>query len=243
MQLSKRLRTIVDMAVPCGTAADIGTDHGFVPIALLQEHRAEKCIAADIHEGPLKRAEKHIGDAGLLECCDFRLGSGLCVLQENEAELVIIAGMGGLLIRDILLEGREKLGAVRQLLLSPHTEIPAVRETLLALGFRIDDEAVVLEDEKFYTVISALPGASEPLSEEELLYGPVLLKKRPQAFLNLLNYRIQREEEILESIRHSEKREHSAAAVLHEKERLRLTRILKEVAGEPGTDVYGAEPK
>lgn len=227
MQLSKRLRTIVDMTMTCRIAADIGTDHGFVPMALLREKRAEKCIAADIRTGPLERAREHIAAAGLQDSCEFRLGPGLQVLAKDEAELIIIAGMGGLLIRDILLEGKEKLGAAGQLVLSPHTEVPAVRRTLETLDFHIEDEAVVLEEEKFYTVISALPGAASPLSEEELLYGPVLLKKRPRDFLRQLDYRIRREEEILEKIRLSEKEGSIRAAEIHEQELLRLQRILK----------------
>ena len=240
MQLSKRLRTIVDMTVPCGTAADIGTDHGFVPIALLQEKRAEKCIAADIHAGPLERAEAHVKAAGLQNRCVFRLGSGLRVLEKNEAELVIIAGMGGLLIREILWEGAEKLSGVKQLVLSPHTEVPAVRRLLPELGFRIADEAVVFEDGKYYTVISAHPFADQQLlSEEELCYGPVLLQKRPEAFLSQLRFRIQKEEEILQRIRLSEKEESVQAEALHEEELRRLRCVLGEKDAE-NTDTIHA---
>ena len=234
MQLSKRLRTSVGMCMPCGTAADIGTDHGFVPIALLQEKRAEKCIAADINAGPLARAREHICAAGLGDSCEFRQGSGLSVLREDEAELVVIAGMGGLLIREILREGRGKLGAAKQLVLSPHTDVPAVRRTLAELDFGICDEAVIQEDGKFYTVISAVPG-SLPLTEEELLYGPVLLRKRPPAFLRQLRQKLRKEEEILKKIRYSDKEDSMPAAAAHGQEAERLRRILGEEASETGT--------
>ena len=215
------------MTLPCVTAADIGTDHGFVPIALLLEGRAEKCIAADINEGPLQRAREHIEAAGLSDRCEFRLGPGLSVLRENEAELVIIAGMGGMLIREILLSGKDKLSGVKQLVLSPHTDLPAVRSLLSELEFKIEDENVVLDEGKYYTVLSAFPGTSAPLTEEELFYGPVLIKKRPQVFLDLLRYRIQKEEEILRKIRLSEREDSVKAAAVHEKELRRLWCILE----------------
>ena len=226
MQLSRRLRTIIDMAaVPCGTAADIGTDHGFVPIALLTEHRAKRCIASDIRKGPLSRAEEHIRAAGLTDRCSFRLGAGLQVLQENEAELLIIAGMGGLVIRGILLDGQSRLQGVLQMILSPHTEVPEVRRTVSELGFLIADERVVSEEGKFYTVISAVPGRGN-LTEEEALYGPVLLRERPETFLSQIRYQIRKEEEILKKIRLSGKADSMQAAAAHEEELSRLGRIL-----------------
>ena len=142
--------------------------------------------------------------------------------------------MGGRLIREILREGRGKLGAARQLVLSPHTDVPAVRRTLHELDFGIRDEAVIQEDGKFYTVISAVPEAL-PLTEEEFLYGPVLLRKRPPAFLRQLRQRLRKEEEILLKIRDSEREDSAAAAAVHEREAERLRGILGTDVSEDGS--------
>ena len=238
MQLSRRLRTIIEMTGPAETAADIGTDHGFVPIALLSEGRAARCIAADIRKGPLARAREHLDDEGLSGRCSVRLGPGLSVLERDEADVIVIAGMGGLLIREILNEGREKLGKVKQLVLSPQTEVTAVRETVEALGFYIADEAMVEEDGKFYVVISAkkADGGHSGMTARELKYGPVLLAERPEAFLSYLRFRIRREEEILEKIRASESAENEAAAAAHEAELREIRGIIESTSSVSPSD-------
>ena len=97
-----RLECIKTMVSKCSTAADIGTDHGYVAEMLLKDNLCEKIIATDLNEGPLNRALKHLTYEGLQDRCDFRLGNGLTVLNEGEADVIIIAGMGGELIADII---------------------------------------------------------------------------------------------------------------------------------------------
>ena len=225
MQLSKRLRTIIDMTGTADTAADIGTDHGFVPVALLSEGKARRFIAADINEGPLERARAHIATAGLSHACDLRCGTGLSVLRPEEADAIIIAGMGGQLIASILLEGREKLSATRQLVLSPHTESRAVREAVEAIGFHIEDETMVYDEGKFYPVILACPGEGAPMNETQLTYGPVLLEKRPADFEAYLSFRIRKEEEILRKIQDAEKKGNEAVLRTHEASLAELHRL------------------
>ena len=97
-----RLECIKSMVLKCKVAADIGTDHGYVAEMLLRDNVCDKIIATDLNEGPLNRAIEHLSAVNLEKRCDFRLGSGLTVLKEDEAETIIIAGMGGELIADIL---------------------------------------------------------------------------------------------------------------------------------------------
>ena len=227
---------------------DVGSDHGYLAVRCLDDGIAGSVICTEIHEAPAKRSSLALNEAGYTEISEVFVTDGLKGVPLKYGDIVVIAGMGGLNIIDILTRALKDNGSSVfekvTFVLQPQKSVELVRQYLSGSGFYFADETVCCDRDIFYNCMRiGFNGMRSQLTNEEACYGPVLLKKRPQAFLNLLNYRIQREEEILESIRHSEKREHSAAAVLHEKERLRLTRILKEVAGEPGTDVYGAEPK
>ena len=213
------------MVPECRTAADIGTDHGFLPIALVRRGKAGSAIASDLRKGPLAAARAHIEEAGLSGRIETRLGSGLSTVRPGEADVIVIAGMGGMLMRDILLNGQETAQSASSWVLSPHTDRDAVRRTVYELGFRIEDEDMAEEDGKYYPVLrcvpggDALPGAGDgacqkapgeadspktlgetdstdapepgtpgacPLTGVELRYGPVLLRKKPEAFLKYL---------------------------------------------------------
>lgn len=192
MNYSKRLEMIISMVPPCRQAADIGTDHGFLPVALVSRGRALSAVASDIRKGPLSRAMAHVREAGLVREIDCRLGPGLTTLAPGEADVIVIAGMGGILMRQILLDDRDTACSASSLVLSPHTDPDLVRKTVTELGFGIEDEEMTEEEGKFYTVMRCVPRKGpadteeKPLSEEELRYGPVLLKKRPDAFLQFL---------------------------------------------------------
>ena len=197
--MSARLQMICRMVLPCETAADIGCDHGFTAIRLVQENKAGRAICSDVRKGPLQRAREHIDQAGLSEKIDCRLGNGLQTLKPGEADAIIIAGMGGKLMETILLEQREIALSASQLLLSPHTDAPLIRKTIEDLLFRIDDEQVVEEEGKFYTMIRAVKG-QQKLSAQELRFGPVLLRKRPEAFLRMLRHDRDIQEGILSAL-------------------------------------------
>lgn len=142
--------------VPSGARlADIGTDHAYLPVTLVSGGKISCAFAMDIREGPLKAAEKHIRQAGLSQQICIRQSDGLAALKPGEADTLVLSGMGGKLILRILSDGPEVLAAVRRLVLSPQSDIPAVREALPSFGFRIADEDLVAEDGKFYTIIAA----------------------------------------------------------------------------------------
>lgn len=184
-KLSDRLETIIGMVKPCSIAADIGCDHGFTAIRLVKSGIAGRAVASDVRPGPLKRAEEHVREAGLSEKIDLRKGDGLMTLLPDEAEAVIIAGMGGRLMTRLLEDGSDRLGAAKQLVLSPHADVPAVRRCVSALGFRIEEESIVEELGNFYTVMRAVPG-EETLTPLQETYGPRLLETRPADFLEML---------------------------------------------------------
>ena len=199
MKLSDRLETIIDMVLPCESAADIGCDHGFTAIRLLQDKKAKRGICSDIGEGPIERAAAHVAEAGLSERIECRKGDGLQTLRPGDADCVIIAGMGGKLMARILTDGAELLPSFRELVLSPHTEIAELRRTLWRLHFRIDAERMVYEEGKYYTVIRAVPGEMR-LSRREAEYGPCLMRERDPVFLRRIRYEIGVNKEILSRI-------------------------------------------
>lgn len=167
IQLSKRLQYVADFITPDLVLADIGTDHGFIPIYMVLADKTPKAFAMDINEGPLERAIEHIEEKGLGDKIETRLSDGLQKLNGNEAEAVLIAGMGGSLVIKILDEGKHALEGVKELVLSPHTEADLVREYLKTTDFVIEKEGMVIDAGKYYVVIKA---RRREENEQGLLY-------------------------------------------------------------------------
>ena len=167
IQLSKRLQYVADFITPGLVLADIGTDHGFIPIYMVLADKTPKAFAMDINEGPLERAIEHIEEKGLGDKIETRLSDGLQKLNGNEAEAVLIAGMGGSLVIKILDEGKHALEGVKELVLSPHTEADLVREYLKTTDFVIEKEGMVIDAGKYYVVIKA---RRREENEQGLLY-------------------------------------------------------------------------
>ncbi len=166
--------------------ADVGTDHGYVPICLCGQGRIPSAIAMDIHKGPLERAKAHIREAGLEAYIETRLSDGLRALRPGEADTVLMAGMGGLLTVRILTEGQAVLASVRELVLQPQSGILGVRRWLTENGFRIAGEDIVLDEGKYYPMFRAVHGEAEDYSACDLRYGRPELAGSPdvlQAFL------------------------------------------------------------
>ena len=184
MRLSERLERVVSFVRPCASAADIGTDHALVPVELVRRGIVKKALAMDVRPGPLSRAKEQISRAGLSDQIEPRLSDGLAALKPQEAETVIIAGMGGELIIRILTEGRHMWDSVAQWVLSPHSEVFKVRGWLLENGFSIEKEDMVCEDGKYYVLMDvrrAGSGIESPARDAEfvrLLYGDSLIRER-----------------------------------------------------------------
>lgn len=198
MKLSKRLQTIADFVKKGAVVADIGTDHAHIPIYLIKNNIISKAYACDINKGPLEKAEENINYYGVKNI-ELRLSNGLEKLKTGEADTLIIAGMGGELITDILERGRIFFDAERKLILSPHTKTDEVRKYLLSNGFEITKEDMCIDEGKFYTVMEAVYiGKTFSYTNGELLFGkylidnknPVLfeyLKKEKQKYLSIIS--------------------------------------------------------
>lgn len=199
MMLSKRMQAVADLVPQGDCLADVGTDHGYLPIYLVREKKVRRAIAMDVNEGPLLRAASHIGEAGLGDLISVRQSDGLLKLKRGEADLVLIAGMGGALTIRILEMGQSLLdegpGCVKALVLQPQSEIGSVRGYLSDHGWRICREDMVLEDGKFYPMMEAERG-QERLTYLQQTYGPRLLEERNET----LSAYLRREEETLRNV-------------------------------------------
>ncbi len=189
MQISDRLQLVVDFVDSCESMADIGTDHGYVPITLVKSGKVNKAYAMDVNKGPLKRAREHIEAEGLSQQIETRLSDGMEQLKENEAETVVIAGMGGELMVRILKQKEQVLQTVKTLVLSPHSEMFLVREFLWNNHYRIVREEMIQDAGKFYTVMKAEKVTeAEPVYQQyEYMYGRLLIKEKSSVLKDYLH--------------------------------------------------------
>lgn len=178
MQLSKRLQAVANLVTPGKRLADIGTDHGYVPIWLYEQGRIPSALAMDLREGPLQRAKEHIRMHGLDEKIKTRLSDGLEKLLPGEADSIVIAGMGGMLVVKILTQGQAVLDSIQELILQPQSDLDAVREYLHRTGFVIVQEEMVFEEGKYYPMMKAVHGENTDDRKIWFLYGRLLLENR-----------------------------------------------------------------
>lgn len=178
MELSKRLQAVADLVTEGASVADIGTDHGYIPIYLMENGIAKKVIALDINRGPLERARMHVIGHGLKEKIETRLSDGLEKVLPGEVDTMIAAGMGGGLVIKILTEGRQVVESLDTMILQPQSEIGKVRKYLNDHALQIIEENMVEEDGKFYPMMKVVHGEQEVYSICEYTYGKRLLEKR-----------------------------------------------------------------
>ncbi|MBP3421312.1 MAG: SAM-dependent methyltransferase [Lachnospiraceae bacterium] len=215
MELSVRLQAVADMVSKGRRVADIGCDHGYVSIYLYRQRQCERVIAMDVKKGPLERATTNIQRYGLSEYIDVRLSDGTAALQPGEVDTLLMSGMGGRLTIRILEEGFARLGYFEELVLQPQSELFLVRAFLRQQGIKIVDEQMVIDDGKFYTIIKAQPQDGDDVEGQKGAYrqivedyfGPVLLKKRPEAFLLYLQKEAEKTKELLQKVTKQERRD------------------------------------
>lgn len=189
LKLSRRLRTVAEQ-IPAGTTmADIGSDHAAIPCFTCRQEVTRWAIASEVAQGPYQRTCHQVQQSGLEECIDVRLGSGLEILDPNEVDVVIMAGMGGELIVDMLEAGQDLLIGISRLVLQPNVARKTVRRWLLRHDWALVNEAIIEEYGKFYEVLVAEPGdgqspyQGEGELELELEAGPLLIQQKSPVFL------------------------------------------------------------
>ena len=202
VELSARMLALTQMVSKGNIVCDIGCDHGFVSIYLVQKQIAPKVYAMDVRTGPLERAKEHIREYGLEAYIETRLSDGLHELKEGEAQTMVCAGMGGPLMKKILTEGCKKARAMKELILQPQSELALFRSFLRMEGYKIVQENMIYEDGKYYPMMKAVPctdvdDLTGEASDYELwdMYGELLLKeKHPVLKLYLAHSRTYMEE-------------------------------------------------
>ena len=186
------------MYVPQGSrVADIGTDHGYIPIWLVEQGIAASALAMDVRKGPLLRAQEHIAQHGLEDRICTRISDGLTALEPGEADTVVIAGMGGELILKILKNGGHVRKSVERWIFSPQSELALFRHGLEELGLSICRETMLCEDGKYYTVMMAEPGRMYYERECSYRYGDILIRQNDP----VLREYLEKERRLLEQIR------------------------------------------
>ncbi|MGN0555651.1 MAG: class I SAM-dependent methyltransferase [Candidatus Fimenecus sp.] len=155
LNLTNRLQLVADCVNPCICMADIGTDHAYLPAWCLLNGKTQFAIAADINPNPLANARQTLGTYGLEERIDLRLSDGLQNIAADEAQEIVVAGMGGNQIADMIENTAWLQDNAKHLILQPMTHFEDVRKALLENGFQIETERTTAEGERLYLVISA----------------------------------------------------------------------------------------
>ena len=177
VELSARLKALADMVTPGNRVCDVGCDHGYLSIYLVQKKISPRVIAMDVRTGPLSRCTEHVMQYGLEQYIEQRLSDGLEALAPGEADTVVCAGMGGRLMQAILTRQQETAKSLKELILQPQSEVMAFREFLRSQGYRTVEENMIEEEGKFYPMMKVVPGET-PIPCENPLYdrfGELLL--------------------------------------------------------------------
>lgn len=182
IKLSKRLQAVADYVPENARLLDVGSDHAYLPVALIQEEKIDFAVAGEVVEGPFKIAQSHVISQELEGQITVRLASGIAAMLPTDAiDTIVIAGMGGLLISDILEAGKADLANVNRLILQPNNHESAIRDWLSKANFKITAESILREADKNYEIIVAEQGKMD-LSVEEAQFGPFLMQEKNEIF-------------------------------------------------------------
>ncbi|MBN1073537.1 SAM-dependent methyltransferase [Clostridium botulinum] len=203
MDLSKRLNWILEYVDKCNTVMDVGTDHGYIPIYLVKNKIVEKAIASDINKDPLQKAKINASLDGVIDKIDLRLGGGLLPLKKNEVQGVIIAGMGGNLIRDILEKDINKVRKLDYLILQPAQNPEVLREYLYNSNYEILNEDLCFDEGQFYELFKVKYKMGENTKLDPIFYeiSPVMLKENNKLIKEYIKSKIEKYNKILSFIK------------------------------------------
>lgn len=206
VSLSRRLMCLTDMVSQGLRVVDVGCDHGFVSIYLVQAGISPSVLAMDVRTGPLSRAKEHIAQYGLEQYIETRISDGLMAFEVGEADAMICAGMGGKLMTKILTDSEKKAKSLKELILQPQSELPIFRKFLRQEGYKVVEENILCEDGKYYFPMKVVytgevQKCENPLYDE---FGELLLT---QAHPVLKDYLLERKTavtQIIDSLRINE---------------------------------------
>ena len=180
--LSKRLAAVAEFVPQGARLLDVGSDHAYLPIALMEEGKIDFAIAGEVVKGPYESAVHNVAGAGLADKIAVRLADGLAAFEtSDQVTTITICGMGGGLIADILAAGVEKLASVDRLILQPNNREDELRAWLMNNGFKLITEEIMTENDKFYEIMVVEHGQMT-LSETDLRFGPFLNQEKSDVF-------------------------------------------------------------
>ncbi len=195
IKLSKRLASIASNIDKEDKVVDIGCDHGYLSIYLKAVNGNKVVIATDINENALNMAKKNINKNSIL--IETRLGNGLDVIKHNEVDTIIISGMGGNTILNIL--KKNKLKYIKKIVIQSNTDIPLIRKYINKLGYTIKNEQLIIDKNIYYIIITFTKGKHK-YTKKELYFGPILLKENNDLFNEKKAIELNKLEEILKKI-------------------------------------------
>ena len=199
MDKSKRIEFIVSNLEKVTTLADIGTDHGYVPLLALRNGICEKAIACDINKDPLAKGKLNAILEGTDDKIDFKLGNGFEPLEVNEVEEVVIAGMGGNLIRDIIEKDLNKAASCNYLVLIPAQNPEVLREYLYKNDFEIIKEDLCFDEGIYYELFMVKKAEGHATELDSIYYeiSPILLRQKHPLMKDYIDYKIEEYNKIL----------------------------------------------
>ncbi len=203
--LSPRLSMVADLLMPGSRLIDIGTDHAYLPIHAIRNGLFQEAIAIDVRTGPLAVAARNIRRYGLEDHIRTVLSDGLAVMTMQTGDVVLMAGLGGLEMIDIL-----KAAPARwpRLVLQPQKSVDDLRHYLFSAGYRIDRESLCLDDRRLYLgLVAQMSGQAVMASEAEVTIGPCLMQEHPPFYQHWL-------EKTRVQVRHAIRRGEDKKAVL-----------------------------
>lgn len=202
VELSQRLQAVADMVSVGNRVCDVGCDHGFVSIYLVEQGISPRVLAMDVRKGPLSAATEHVSERGLTDYIETRLSDGLHNYNIGEADTLVCAGMGGRLMQRILFEEQDKTDSFQEMVLQPQSELEEFRRFLYQQGYHITEENMIEEDGKFYPLMLVKKSVQTVPEPDRIAcrYGPLLLRNQSQVLLCFLKRQERIYGEILESL-------------------------------------------
>lgn len=184
INLSERLEIIASFITEGATLADIGSDHGYLPCYICLHDENARVIAGEVNDGPFQRTQETVRQYGLSHKIEVRLGDGLNILNDHDdVNFVVIAGMGGPLIKTILEEGKEHLNSGERIIAQPNIDERSVRQWFYAHGYTITNEAIIEENGHIYEIIVGdKKSKKQNMTENQLLFGPHLMNQKSELF-------------------------------------------------------------
>ena len=204
-QLSKRLAKVGEFVPSQARLADIGSDHAYLPVRLMLAKKISYAVCGEVVKGPYESALHQVTLQGLADNITVRLADGLFAIEPSDKiDTITICGMGGTLIKQILLEGKERITGEELLVLQPNVGEATLRKYLVANGYTIIAEEILEENKKIYEIIVAKK-LVQPMSlnEAQYLFGPFLMQEKSPVFIKKWQRELMQRQRVLQQLQNS----------------------------------------